>query len=255
MSEHTTGLFVWTELMTKDVAAARDFYAGLFGWTFKSENMGGMEYHMAHVGEKAVAGMMALQPGQGDQSYWINYVTVDDVDKQLTRTAERGGRKLVDPMEIPNIGRFAVISDPNGACIAPYRGTEAATPPETSPGAGDFCWHELMTNDPEAAKKFYPEIFGWELEKDESSGQTYWMFKAGGKPVAGIDKIREGAGFPPHWLSFVLVADVDAAAKKVTALGGRIFKEPTDIPNIGRFAVFADPTGGVLAMFQSAKKG
>ncbi|MCK4413850.1 MAG: VOC family protein [Candidatus Eisenbacteria sp.] len=252
--QHVTGLFVWNELMTKDVKVAQDFYTQLFGWTFKHEKIAEIDYHMAFVGEEAVAGMMQLQPGQGEHSAWLNYVTVDDVDQRTTRATELGGRKILDAMDIPNIGRFSIISDPAGACISPFRGTEPSQHPQEKPGAGTFCWYELMTRDPEQAKQFYPEIFGWELEKYDAPGRPYWMFSAGEKAVAGIEEIPAGADFPEHWLSYVAVADVDATAKRAAELGGQVYKEPTDIPNIGRFAVLADPTGGVIALFKEQPK-
>ena len=248
--ENVCGGFVWNELMTTDVKAARDFYAGLFGWKWKTENMGAFEYHMAHLGDKPIAGLMQT-PEEKRPSQWLSYVSVDDVDARTRRAVALGGREIVPPRDIPQIGRFSVILDPQGACIAPFRGVQEAKAPEGRAAPGDFTWYELVTRDPEGAKKFYPEIFGWGLERYTRPETDYWMFRVGEKTVAGVWPMPAGADYPPHWLAYIAVADCDAAARKAVQLGGKLLKGPEDIPEIGRFAVLADSTGGVFAIFKS----
>ncbi len=120
---------------------------------------------------------------------------------------------------------------------------------------GRFVWYELMTTDPVAARAFYSQIVGWQPVDAKMPGMDYWMFNAGETPVAGVMELPAEArsmGTPPTWVGYVMVEDVDAAAAKVTASGGRLYVPPTDIPNVGRFAIAADPHGGTLALFKSA---
>ncbi|MGD9608865.1 MAG: VOC family protein [Desulfovibrionaceae bacterium] len=122
-----------------------------------------------------------------------------------------------------------------------------------TPGA--FSWNELMTTDVESAKAFYTGLLGWELEDKPmpEQGMTYTLVKVEGKPVAGImPRPAEVGDMPPLWGSYVTVADVDAAAKKAVELGGRVYKEPEDIPGVGRCCVVGDPQGAFLALITFA---
>jgi predicted enzyme related to lactoylglutathione lyase len=113
---------------------------------------------------------------------------------------------------------------------------------------GAFSWCELMTTDPAAAKDFYVRLFGWELEEMSMEGMTYTVVKAGGEAVGGIMAMpAEAQGIPPHWGSYVTVADVDATARKAQELGGKVLVPPLDIPGVGRFSVLQDPQGAVIS--------
>ena len=115
----------------------------------------------------------------------------------------------------------------------------------TMPKHGDFCWNELSTTDAEGAKKFYAELFGWEYKAGDAAGAAYNEIMANGRPVGGIHQMGGG---PPQWVAYVAVDDVDAAAKKVEELGGKLFFPPTDIPNVGRFCMISDPAGATLSL-------
>ena len=113
----TPGAFSWNELMTRDPEAAATFYGALFGWTFETMNMG-MVYRVIKAGGTSVGGVMGLPPG-GDAMppVWGSYVTVTDADDAARRCAELGGKVLHGPADIPSVGRFAVLQDPQGAVI------------------------------------------------------------------------------------------------------------------------------------------
>lgn len=119
---------------------------------------------------------------------------------------------------------------------------------------GRFIWYSLMTHDPEAAQRFYPAVVGWGTALFEAGGQPYTMWtRAGGGAEAamgGIQPMPDPPDHPPHWLAYVIVPDPDAAARRVAETGGRIFVEPQDIPQVGRFTVFADPHGAVISAFR-----
>ena len=114
---------------------------------------------------------------------------------------------------------------------------------------GAFSWSELMTTDVSAAKTFYGKLFGWGLEDMPMPGMTYTMATAGDKQVAGIMGMTPEAGdMPPMWGTYVTVDDVEASAKQVEALGGKIVLAPRDIPDVGRFCVICDPQGAALSL-------
>lgn len=113
---------------------------------------------------------------------------------------------------------------------------------------GAFSWNELLTTDTEGAKKFYAKLFGWKLE-DNTQGMPYTMAKIDNTEAAGIMAIPpENAGMRAAWGGYVTVDDVDDSARKVVALGGSVLIEATDIPNVGRFVVIADPQGATLSL-------
>lgn len=121
---------------------------------------------------------------------------------------------------------------------------------------GRFVWYDLMTTDPEAAQAFYTAVVGWGTQVWEAPGMSYTMWTAGGTPIGGITKIADEAlasGEKPHWLAYVGVPDMDATASRVKELGGKVMVPPTSIPDTGRFSVFADPQGAVLATYASEK--
>jgi uncharacterized protein len=117
------------------------------------------------------------------------------------------------------------------------------------PANGTFCWTELATTDLEAAKKFYTELLGWQLHTSNVAGMDYNEIGVGAERIGGIHQMGpEFAGAPSHWMAYVAVEDVDAKARRVEELGGKVCVPPTDIPNVGRFTVITDPTGATLSL-------
>ena len=113
------GAFSWFELMTSDVDGAKKFYANLFGWATEAMPMGDMNYTIVKVGEEGLGGIMATPPqAAGSPPNWGVYVTVNDVDATARKAEELGGKILVPPTDIPNVGRFCVLQDPQGATIS-----------------------------------------------------------------------------------------------------------------------------------------
>ena len=113
---------------------------------------------------------------------------------------------------------------------------------------GAFSWSELMTSDVAAAKAFYSQLFGWEMQDMSMEGTTYTVLKAGGAEVGGLMATPpEAQGAPPQWGSYVTVDDVDATVATAEKLGGKILVPPRDIPDVGRFCVIQDPQGAVIS--------
>lgn len=114
---------------------------------------------------------------------------------------------------------------------------------------GMISWSELLTSDLEAAKKFYAQLFGWELERAPMEGMEYTIVKSNGREIAGMMATPPQAeGTPPNWGIYITVDDVDATADKAVELGAKICMPPQDIPQVGRFCVLQDPQGAFVSI-------
>jgi predicted enzyme related to lactoylglutathione lyase len=245
------GRFVWHDLMTTDKAGAVRFYTQLFGWKTHDVDMGPAgAYTMIRVGERDIGGIVALDAKLGIPSHIIGYCSVPDVDVATRRAEQLGGKVGVPATNIPEVGRFAIIEDPQGGHIAPFKGTAESPELDGPPKAGEFCWNELLCDDPAKLLPFYKEIFGWSTKSmDMGPMGTYYVLERGDKQSGGVMK-KQMKEAPTAWLTYVAVENVDASAKKAESLGAKLLVPGTDIPNIGRFAVLTDPQGGTFAVFQ-----
>jgi predicted enzyme related to lactoylglutathione lyase len=257
MSENGVGRFVWFDLMTTEPAAAIGFYSGLVGWGTQEWTDASMAYTMFANGQTPFGGVMQLPPearANGAAPHWLAYVAVADVDRTVARATKLGGRVVHTPTDIPSVGRFAVIQDPQGAMIAVYRSlTESADCGPQQPVPGDFCWHELATTDHRAACDFYAELFGWEKHDamDMGDAGVYQIYGRSGQPLGGMfDKPSEMPG-PPAWLSYITVPDVRTAVERVSELGGRVLHGPAEVPG-GMIAQCMDPQGAMFALHSTS---
>ena len=249
------GKVVWHDLLTNDLEASKTFFASLFGWRLEETTAPGCDtpYTVAYCGDKMVGGMVALEESDNAPSHWMSYVSVEDVDATVELAKKLNGEQIWPPTDLPEVGRFAVIRDPQGGHIAPFTSAHPAPPEENPFQLGHFCWEEFLAKDPTAASQFYGEIFGWSAEQmDMGEIGTYTLLKVGDATAAGVLKMPDEVQSPSHWLSYVMVEDVDAAVEKTESLGGCICKAGTDIPNVGRFAVAADPAGAIFAVWKPA---
>lgn len=250
-TEYQHGEFSWVSLTTSDTGAAKRFYGGLFGWQFNDMPAGpGMTYTFIELSGKSVGGLSAVSREMGSvPPHWMPYINVRSADDIAKRTRQNGGKVLMEPSDVMDAGRTSVIADPTGAQIAvwePKRHKGAALVGET----GAINWNELLTPDIEAAGRFYRTVFDWSSDLvDTSEDSSYTIYKAGQTMIAGMmarpQRLRD---VPPNWLTYFGVADVDKSAAKAKELGGTIMQPPTDIPDIGRFAVVRDPQGAAFAI-------
>jgi predicted enzyme related to lactoylglutathione lyase len=253
---HSPGSFCWFECGTPDPEAAKKFYTGLFGWNAVDVPMpAGMEgnYTLLKIGDDDIAGMyrMAGPQFEGVPPHWMTYVSVEDVDDTANRAKSLGGQVNHGPMDVPGVGRVAFLQDPTGAGIALFKAGEHCGAAQLGPVPGSFGWSELATNDTKAARAFYTELFRWGVKEAENAPMPYTEFQLGGQSIGGMMALTPQHGdAPPNWLPYVMVEDCAVSAGKVAELGGQIIVPATHIPNVGDFAVFADPTGAVLAIIQ-----
>jgi predicted enzyme related to lactoylglutathione lyase len=249
-TKYTNGTFSWAELATTDQDAAKQFYSAVFGWDVTDNPIGeGMVYSVASVDGKdvgAISAQMEQQRDAGAPPAWQSYVTVDSADAAAEKVAPLGGTVHAPPFDVMDLGRMAVIQDPQGAFFAIWE-------PKTNIGAqlvnapGALSWDELATTDMDAAGQFYGGLFGWTTEPFEGSETPYAVIKtAAGSSTGGI---RPTMGpEPPNWVVYFGAEDTAASAAKVLELGGNQLLEPTDIP-MGQIAIMQDPQGAVFALY------
>jgi uncharacterized protein len=248
----THGRFAWYELMTTDVAAARTFYGEVMGWEAWDTAMPGGAYTLFTAGRAAAGAALELPAdarNMGARPSWIGYVAVDDVDAAAEAVERLGGVVHVPPTDVPGVSRFAVFADPQTARLALFKRLAGGRAQPAEPDAvGRVGWHELLAADWEQALAFYGALFGW-LKADAGIAETgtYQVFSAAGEPIGGM--LTKPATLPePFWLYYFNVADIDAAAERVNAGGGRVLDEPAEVPGGSWIVRCTDLQGALFAL-------
>jgi predicted enzyme related to lactoylglutathione lyase len=244
----------WVDLSTSDAAAARDFYARLFGWQVvvnPDPQYGG--YALAKVGGKDVAGIgPAMSPGA--PTAWSFYIGTDDAEALGGKVQAAGGTVVMPAFPVGDQGRMAVFQDSTGAFISAWEPQAMAG--FESGGANMFGWAELNARGLERAVPFYESVFGWTHRSSDTPGMgAYVEFLDGGETIAGAMEVPPmvPAEIPGYWLVYFNVDDVDAAVAKVLASGGREMVAPRDFAG-GRFAVLGDPQGAAFGLLRMSPR-
>lgn len=245
-TSYTHGTPNWVDVSANDLEAAKAFYTGLFGWEgVPLPDAGG--YTMLRLRGKDVG---ALGPAQdGAPPAWTTYIASDDATATATAITANGGTVLVEPMDVFAAGVMVFASDPTGATFGVWQA-------KAHPGAalanepGTFCWNELVTPAPAASQAFYTAVFGWE---PEAMGDDYWGQDVGNGPMAGIGTMPDDlrGSVPPHWMTYIAVADLDGTLTRARELGGTIEHGPTETP-FGPIAGLVDPQGARFSVIQLA---
>ena len=230
MAESPHGRFVWYEMLTVDKGPTIDFYKEVVGWDTQDWDGAEVPYTMFTVGEALVAGIMDLPDEAreaGAPPHWLAYVSTPDTDATVEQAKGLGGEVLMEPMSIAEVGRMAVLRDPQGAVFALFT-AEAEGPPQV----GEFSWYELATTDHEAAFDFYAALFGWHKTSAMDMGPqgVYQMYGSGEHELGGIYNLHSEVPAPPHWLVYAKVPDLDAAIEAVKSRGGQVLNGPMDVP-------------------------
>jgi len=248
--------FVWYELMTSDVAAAKAFYSEVVGWITQDMPMPGMTYTLLSAGSTQVGGLMMLPKDAADAGMkpcWVGYIGVDDTDSAAARVKKLDGTILRAPADIPNVGRFAVVSDPQGAAFNLFKPSQAGQR-IVSNEPGHIGWHELHTTDWPKAFGFYAQMFGWVKGDAMDMGPMgiYQLFTIADVAVGAMfnSPAAQAARF---WLYYFHVGDIDAAAKRVCDKGGKITHGPQQVPGGSWIVQAADPQGAAFALLGSRK--
>jgi hypothetical protein len=265
ITTHAPGTINWPELGTTDQDAAKKYYSALFGWKFNDTDMGEQGTYTIFTRDGVdVAALFTLQPDmlkQGVPPNWATYITVESADAAAAKAKSLGGTIIVEPFDVMEHGRMAVIQDPQGAVFSVWQakkhiGVSVLGEPNS------LGWTQLNAKDTAKAKAFYTALVGWKTQDDpmgpEFGGGYYTTFMKADGPAGGMMAIPPMPGsehIPSHWLPYFAVSDVDASTAKALSLGGKQHVPPTDIPGTGRFSVLADPQGASFALIKFLPRG
>jgi len=239
------GKVVWHDLLTEDPTAARRFYAGLFGWTFREVGLGrGQSYTVIKHDGRIIGGLVDARRIGGDVnvSRWIPVLSVSDMAAAVAAVRAAGGTVYQAPLDIPQRGSVAVVADPQGAVLTllePRGGDPGDRPAEP----GDWLWNEIWSSDPDATLAFYQSLVpAYEVEPLGDAESNYHYLSAGGTPRVGVipkpvDRIAN------TWMAYVKVSDPAATAAAAEHLGGEVLLPPRKNPLGGEVAILNDPTG------------
>ncbi len=261
MAEPKLHDWFWYELMTPDQDGAAKFYGDVLGWKISEYPgaYGGPRYLVASAGDRGVAGIMTMPtdvPGHA-KPHWVGYISTDDADKTANEIASSGGSVRRGPQDIPTVGRFAVVTDPEGGffCIMkPFpQQQEPAKIATNTPG--NVSWQELHSDNPEQNFAWYEKQFGWKRGEaiDMGPNGTYQMFSSSDEPVTGGSCGKMGGEMPTHWLFYFYVDRLDGAIERVKTAGGQIFMGPHEVPGGTWIAIGNDPQGGIFALHSEKK--
>ena len=245
-TSHPPGTFSWTDLATPDLDGAEAFYNGLFGWEHEDMPIpdGGV-YRMLRQNGADVAGAGVTQEGQ--HPAWLSYVTTDDVDATARRAGELGASVMMEPFDVMESGRMALLQDPTGAVFALWQPIQHIGAGEVN-GPGALTLNQLNTSDPERAAQFYSDLFGWRADQMEGGDDPYWGLYNGDRVNGGMMNLPGGGGMPSHWLVYFGTDDIDGAADRIGDLGGTIMIPTMEVPG-GKILIAQDPQGAIFGLF------
>jgi len=246
------GRFVWFDLLTRDGDRAVAFYTAVAGWGTELWQGSPMPYRMWVNAGQPLGGIMALPTEAPAPPHWLAYVSSPDTDASVARARTLGAKVWTGPTDIPEVGRFAVLSDPAGAEFAIFTPSRSGAEPAPAK-VGEFSWHELTTDDVEASMRFYGELFGWAKSDamDMGPAGVYQMFNAYGAMLGGIYR-RPPELTANAWLHYIRVADLDAAIAAVKAHGGTLNGDAMEVPGGDWVVTGTDPGGARFALHQKA---
>jgi len=247
------GRFAWHELSTPNPDAAKSFYPAVTSWT--TAPMEGSDDYTLWLNDTTPLGGVTTLPEElkmrGVPPHWLAYVSVYDVDESVRLAKTLGGEVRFGPMEIPNVGAWAVIGDPQGAALGLFEPANAPPGSGGMPRRGEFSWHELMTTDYKAAFEFYRALLKWERISEADMGPLgmYFMFGQQGQTYGGMFN-RTPEMPPPNWLPYVRVDDVKTATDAVVKTGGTVMNGPMEVPGGDWIAQCMDAQGAPFALHQ-----
>ncbi|MGE5721842.1 MAG: VOC family protein [Sphingomonadales bacterium] len=249
--------FCWYELTTPDVEAAKAFYCPVIGWEAPPFGEPNRYYTILSAQGRGIGGIVETpQFARGAGPAWVGYIAVPDAHRAAEGVVRAGGSIRRPVKEIPGVGRFAVVADPQGAVFVLMAPFPVDLPPPVASGTpGHPAWRELYTSDWQAALDFYAGEFGWSAAESLNMGAmgTYQMFSAGAEAIGGMMN-DPNASARPFWLYYFWVDAIDDAAGRVRANGGEVIHGPSDVPGGSRIIHARDPQGAMFGLAAPAAR-
>ncbi|WP_455204107.1 VOC family protein [Kaarinaea lacus] len=249
--EHTPGRWVWAELFTDDVDAAKTFYAQAFAWEFEQIGSGDGAYTLIRNNGSAIAGIIYHQKKNqtGSSGRWLGLMSVADVGSAVSQATNVGGKVLVQPKHLKGRGETAVLADPEGALFGVIR-SDSGDPSDIFPPFNGWLWSELWAHNADSMAEFYSKVGGYQTKAVQSADEPSEVYLvAGDYPRAGIVEL-ERKDIPSNWLPYVRVQNLEQTLARITAAGGELLIAPSPEVRQGKVAIVADPLGAVFGVAQ-----
>ena len=261
-----TGDYIWYELMTTDAEGAKAFYDAVVGWTFGEGAAEYQGYRMINTADGGFAGgvlpLTQEMQQQGARPIWLGYIYVDDVDAKVASIEQAGGKALMPAMDIPNVGRIAMVADPQGAPFYVMKPIPPADNPDAQSSVfspdklGRCAWNELSTSDVAGALNFYTSQFGWEKGDVMPMGEAgdYQFINQKGQMIGAIFPATSGAfkDEQPHWRYYFRVPSISAAKATAEQAGATIKVGPMEVPGGDHIIIGTDPQGAEFSLVGKA---
>ncbi len=253
--EHHPGKDVFVMLVTPDMAGAKAFYAGLFGWQFRDVPGMRFPYAAAYLGSQMVGGIVQRDPpaGQQRQPAWLGYFSVPDVAGAVAKTTSQGAKVLAAPLVLPGFGTRAVLADPQGAVFG-VLASASGDPPDVLKPVGAWIWRSVVSGDPAAEAAFYHSVLGFQSMALPAAGPgdgQHLLLVSENYARATVNAFPAGRpATHPHWLNYVRVEDAGQAVARATALGGHVLLAPRPDRHGGMIAIVADPQGAPVGLLE-----
>ena len=257
-SSDPRGDFIWYELMTADPEGSKDFYDAVVGWDIGEAVPEFNGYRMIGRSDgKFAGGVLPLNDEMkqhGARPTWLGYILVPDVDQSIRSIEAAGGKALMPATDLPNVGRIAMVADPQGAPFYVMKPIPPANDPNAksdvfSPDAQQRVgWNELSTSDPVAARRFYGDQFGWTSDEFMSMGENgeYRFFDHHGQRLGALAGTMDGQ--QPHWRYYIRVPSISSARQTAEAKGAKIAMGPMQVPTGDYIIIGFDPQGAEFAL-------
>lgn len=251
------GSFIWYELMTPDPDAIAPFYSAVIGWTVSGKDPGqggGMDYRViGRADGKFAGGVLQLSEDMqrhGAKPTWLGYLSAPDVDRLVSAIVSEGGKLQMPATDLPNVGRIAMVTDPQGV---PFYVMAPVAPPGVPDATSDVFerhaqqrvnWNELASPDLAASKAFYARHFGFEFNEAMNMGAMgdYCFIDHHGQRLGAIMQ-RQSEQQPAAWLFYFGVPSIAAAARAIQANGGKVLMGPHEVPTGEWIVIATDPAG------------
>lgn len=240
------GHFVWHDLITTDIPSAVEFYKKVVGWSTQPFDPEGK--YLMWTGKHGAVGGVGSVP-EGVSPYWRVYIGTDDIDATIAKAQQLGGKVTTSVTDIPNVGKWAALQDPQGNEFGLFWSAEPKKP-EMHRDPGELHWHELATEDHQVVFKFYQSLFGWQHGIDHNIGEmgVYSVFTHEGRPQGMGGMYNKLAGVPHGWRTYTIVKDAAKAVPMIKRLGGTITQAPEQVPGGSWIVKFTDPQGALHAL-------
>jgi uncharacterized protein len=252
-TEHHAGKIVWADLVTPDLAAAEKFYGELFGWKFQAVRAGDSDYAVAMFDGRPIGGLMQkpMPTGVHQQSAWLTFIAVRDVDSAKRTALAHKGKVLVDSRTYAGRGRQAILADPEGAVFA-IVASSSGDSPDYLAEPGEFIWSSLHAKDAGNEAAFYQDLFGYDVyDMASDDGLEHVILSSDDFARASANAYPDSTGHRhAHWLNFIRVDNATDMAAKAVLLGAHMLVQPHEDRHGGMVAVIADPAGAPIGLME-----